>query len=109
MIQPSCLAHDQKLEARIAELGAVALPALKDELRHGIRFKELNKILKQAKSRRYAIARVLARIPDAESTSALVECLADPPDNYAMQVTVLMAFIETKTFQPTNPSHACQS
>ena len=83
--------HDQKLEKSIAELGDEALPALKDELRLGIRFKELNEVLKQEKSRRYAVVRVLARIPDAQSTKALVQCLSDPPDNYAMRAATLMA------------------
>ena len=69
----------------------MALPALKNELQLGVRFEELNEVLKQAKSKRYAVVRVLAQMPNAESTSALVECLSDPPDNYAMQVTVLMA------------------
>ena len=83
--------YDEKLEKSIVELGDEALPALKNELRLGIRFKELNELLKQEKSRRYAVVRVLARIPGAESTKALVECLSDPPDNYAMRVAALRA------------------
>src|SRR5262245_16417180 len=83
--------YDEKLEKSIAGLGVEALPALRSELRLGIRFKELNELLKQEKSRRYAVVRVLARIPDAQSTKALVECLSDPPDNYAMRVAALGA------------------
>jgi HEAT repeat protein len=90
------LPPDEKLEIRIADLGADALPALKNELRLGISFEELNVVLKRDKSRRSAVVRVLARIPDAQSTEALVACLADPPDNYGMQVGVLMALSKRK-------------
>jgi HEAT repeat protein len=81
----------RKLEARIAELGVAALPALKKELRLGIRSRERNSLSGSNRSRRASVVSVLALMPDAESTDMLVKCLADPPDCYGMQFGVLLA------------------
>lgn len=80
-----------ELERAIAALGETALPSLEKELRPGIRFRELNGILRRNGSRRYATVRVLARIDSPNSTDLLVRSLADPPDNEAMQYAILQA------------------
>ena len=82
---------DTKLQAKIADLGVAALPALKKELRLGIRSHELYQVLGTENSRRAAVVSVLARMPDTESTDLLVKCLSDPPDTYDMRVAVLLA------------------
>jgi hypothetical protein len=90
---------DGKIEARIVGLGTLALPALEQELRPGIRFKTLNELLKADGSRRYAVVRVLAQIPGEGSTDLLVRSLSDPPDNYAMTLTALGA-LARRTLAP---------
>jgi HEAT repeat protein len=80
-----------ELERRIAALGIKALPALEEELRLGIPFRKLNNLLGAGNSRRYAVVRVLARIPGEQSTDLLLMCLSDPPDNYAMRSATLIA------------------
>ena len=79
------------VEARLVALGDRAIPALEKELRPGIRFRQLNTILGAGGSRRWAVVRVLARIPTQKSTDLLVRILSDPPDNYAMRLATLMA------------------
>jgi len=82
---------DVELERRIAALGIKALPALEKELRLGIAFRELKDLQRAGNSRRYAVVRVLARIPGEQSTDLLVRCLSDRPDNHAMRLTTLHA------------------
>ena len=79
------------VEGRLVELGDRAIPALEKELRPGIRFRELNTILRGGGSRRWAVVRVLASIPTPKSTDLLVRILSDPPDNYAMRSLALQA------------------
>jgi len=87
----SALPLDRQLAEKIAEQGSLALPALEEELRPGIKFKELNEVLKTNGSRRAAVVQVLARIPGKESTDLLVRSLADPPDNYGMRFATVDA------------------
>jgi HEAT repeat protein len=87
----SASSPDVELERRIAALGIKALSALEKELRLGIPFRKLNNLLRAGNSRRYAVIRVLARIPGKQSTDLLVRCLPDPPDNYAMRLATLSA------------------
>ena len=79
------------LEQAIAKLGDPALPALEKELQLGIPFKALNVLLKNGRSRRYAVVRVLARMKSEGSTELLVKSLADTPDNLAMEIAALEA------------------
>lgn len=83
--------ENAELEKQIAAMGAKALPALQKELHLGIPFRKLNILLKEGKSRRYAVVRVLARIQSNESTDLLIRCLPDSPDNHAMRLTTLTA------------------
>ncbi len=78
-----------EFEQRIAAFGTAALPALVKELHLGIRFKTLNSLLQSEGSRRFAVVRVLVRIPGEESTDVLVRSLSDPPDCYGMTVAIL--------------------
>lgn len=84
-------APDTELEARIAGLGQRAIPALEKELRLGIPFKSLDRLFKTKGSRRWAVVRVLARIPGKRSTELLVRSLSDTPDNVAMREATLRA------------------
>ena len=87
----SALPWDRALAETIAKQGSRALPALEQELRLGIKFKELNEVLKTNGSRRAAVVQVLARIPGQQSTDLLVRSLDDPPDNYGMRFATLKA------------------
>lgn len=71
--------------------GDQALPLLEKELRLGIAFKDLNRLLQNGESHRYAVVCVLAAINSPRSTELLVTSLADTPDNLAMQYTMLRA------------------
>ena len=82
---------DLDLERRIANLGDQAILALEKELRLGIRFRTLNRLLGAGGSRRYAVVQVLARMPGKRSTDLLVRCLSDSPDNAAMRFATLRA------------------
>ena len=62
---------DVELEKKIADLGALALPALERELRLGIRFRTLDQLFKFAGSRRWAVVRVLSRISGEDTTGEL--------------------------------------
>jgi hypothetical protein len=73
---------DRALEDRIVALGNQALPVIEQELRLGIKFKELNTLLQTNGSRRAAAIAALVRIPGEKSTDLLVRSLADPPDSY---------------------------
>ena len=86
--------RNAELEKRIADLGALALPALEQELRLGIRFRALNELLKANGSRRAAVISVLSRIPGKASTDLLVRALSDPPDNYGMTVEILQSLAQ---------------
>lgn len=90
----SSMPTDRRLIETIAKMGDRALPALEKELRLGIPFKELNRLLGDGGSRRCAVVQVLAKIPSEHSTRLLVACLADPPDNYGMRVVTLNALAE---------------
>lgn len=82
---------DRELLKTIASRGEEALPALEKELRLGIRFKELNELLRAGLSRRGAVVQVIERIPGERSTSILVRSLEDPPDSYGMRVGTVLA------------------
>lgn len=87
----SSLPLDRELAEKIAQQGSRSLPALEQELRLGIKFKELNEVLKTNGSRRAAVVKVLAQIKGEQSTGLLVRSLADPPDNYGMRFTTINA------------------
>ncbi|MHC4176198.1 MAG: hypothetical protein ACYSWU_01755 [Planctomycetota bacterium] len=77
-------------------MGDSALPALEKELRLGIPFSELNRLLGEGRSRRCAVVQVLARIPIQRSTQLLVASLADPSDTYGMRVVTLNALAQRR-------------
>jgi HEAT repeat protein len=85
---------DRELEQKIIQLGVRALPALEQELRLGIKFKEHNALLQTNGSRRAAVVQVLAQIPGEQSTDLLVRSLVDPPDNYGMRYVTLKALAD---------------
>jgi hypothetical protein len=82
---------DQAVIDRIASLGDAAFPALEKELHLGIKFAELNRMLGTNASRRYAVVRILSKMPAQQATSLLVRSLADPPDCIGMRVGTLEA------------------
>jgi hypothetical protein len=93
-VSTSALPPDRQLEERILKLGDQALPALEQELRLGIKFKELNVRLQGEGSRRAAVVGVLIQMTGDKATDLLVRSLADPPDNYGMRYVTLKALAD---------------
>ena len=93
-VSSSALPWDRALAETIAKQGSRVLPALEEELRLGIKFKDLNELLKTNASRRAAVVKVLVLIPGEQSTDLLVRSLADPPDNYGMRYVTLLALAD---------------
>ena len=82
---------DTDLEERIARLGDRAIPALEEELRLSIPSKTLDRLFRAEGSRRWAVLRVLARIPGGRSTDLLVRSLSAPLTNRVMREDMLRA------------------
>jgi HEAT repeat protein len=84
-------APDRTAEDRVVALGDRALPALEQAMRFGLRGQESQTFTDSGTSRRWAVVRVLARIPSAGATDLLVRALADHPDTLGMRHATLSA------------------
>ena len=84
------------IEAKLVSFGEKALPVLERELRLSIRFPELNELLRNRTSHRWAAALILTKIPGEKSTGLLYRAAFDPADNGAMQIMIERALAERK-------------
>ena len=82
---------EKAVEDALVAHGEAALPALEKALRLGLRGRESQAFIDSRTPKRWAVVRVLDRIPGERSTDLLVRALADHPDNYAMRHANLLA------------------